>query len=122
MCIRDRKYFEKYSEFFVLPKQLDKVKTNWLAFPLVVRGDAPFSRNQLVFFLEKHKIQTRPVFSGNVLSHPAFSQIQCRVLPEGYPVADNVMNGSVLIGCHHGLEKKHLNYIEEIFSEFLMNY
>ena len=35
---------------------------------------------------------------------------------------DNVMNGSVLIGCHHGLEKKHLNYIEEVFSEFLMNY
>ena len=116
------KFFEEYAEFFVLPKQLEIVKTNWLAFPLVVRSNAPFSRDQLVFFLEKHRIQTRPVFSGNVLSHPAFSRIQCRTLPDGYPVADNVMSGSVMIGCHHGLEQKHLNYIEEVFSEFLKNY
>ena len=116
------KFFEEYEEFFVLPKQLDKVKTNWLAFPLVVHGDSPFSREQLVLFLEEHSIQTRPVFSGNVLSHPAFSRIQCRILPDGYPVADTVMSGSVMIGCHHGLEQKHLNYIEEVFSEFLKKY
>ena len=115
-------FFEKYEQFFILPKQLDEVETNWLAFPLVVKEASPFSREELVRHLEEYHIQTRPIFSGNILRQPAFSHIKHRSLPDGYPVADSVMLGSIMIGCHHGLKKDHLNHVEEVFDDFLGKY
>ena len=115
-------YFTSFENFFVLPKQLDTVKTNWLAFPLVLKESAPFSREDIVRYLESKNIQTRPVFTGNILRQPAFSHINHRSLEDGYPVADSVMLGSLMIGCHHGMKDEDLDYIKLVFNEFLANF
>jgi CDP-6-deoxy-D-xylo-4-hexulose-3-dehydrase len=116
------KFFKKYEEYFVLPKQRSDVKTAWLAFPLVVRDSAPFNRVDLAIFLEKNGIQTRPLFTGNALRQPAFKNLSAKTLKDGYPVADLVMRGSVVIGCHQGLSEKQLLYVEEKFLEFFKKY
>lgn len=112
-------FFKTYERFFILPRINPNVKTAWLAFPLVVRPGAPFTRQQLVMFLEEHNIQTRPMFTGNVLRQSAFRKIKARRRAGGYPNADLVMAGSLLIGCHQGIKSKHLARVKSVFNEFL---
>jgi len=92
-------FFNGYENFFILPKQNPNVKTAWLAFPLIVRKDAPFTRHGLVQFLEEKNIQTRPMFTGNILRQPAYKKIKAYRIKGGYPNADAVMCGLLLIGC-----------------------
>ena len=106
-------------KFFKLPKQLPQVKTSWLAFPLTINSDAPFSRIEIVKYLELHGIQTRPVFTGNVLRQPAFKEINYKNMEREFNVANNVMKNSFLIGCNHGLNDKHLEKIKITFKSFL---
>ena len=115
----DLNSFFSNQKFFKLPKQLPQVKTSWLAFPLTINADAPFSRMEIVKHLELHGIQTRPVFTGNVLRQPAFEKINCINMEKDYHVADNIMKNSFLIGCNHGLNEKHLEKIKVTFKSFL---
>lgn len=119
---RLRDFFKTYERFFVLPETHPHANTAWLAFPLVVRDDAPFRREQLVAFLERRNIQTRPIFTGNILRQPAFKNIPRRTLPGGYPAADGVMRGSLLIGCHHGLTEEMMRHLMNTFETFLGKY
>ena len=111
--------FFSNQKFFKLPKQLPQVKTSWLAFPLTINSDAPFSRIEIVKYLESHGIQTRPVFTGNVLRQPAFEKINYKNIGKEYDVANNIMKNSFLIGCNHGLNEKHLEKIKTTFQLFL---
>ncbi len=106
-------------KFFKLPKQLPQVKTSWLAFPLTINSDAPFSRIEIVKYLESHGIQTRPVFTGNVLRQPAFKEISYKNMGGEFDVANNIMKNSFLIGCNHGLNDEHLEKIKVTFRSFL---
>lgn len=115
-------FFEKYEEFFVLPYQNPKVKTQWITFPLTIRKNAPFSRIKLVTYLEINNIQTRPIFTGNILRQPGFRNIPHRILSRSHYVTDDIMERGFVIGCHQGLEKKHLSKIEEVFKSFLKKY
>jgi CDP-4-dehydro-6-deoxyglucose reductase, E1 len=101
-----------------LPEQREDVETQWLAFPFVIRDDAPFSRKELVIFLETNGIQTRPLFTGNALRQPAFKDLKAKKR-DSYPVADLVMRGSVVVGCHHGLVSGQIDYVESKLSEFV---
>ena len=75
-------FFKQYEEYFILPKQTEGADAVWLAFPVVIRDSAPFARKDIALFLETADIQTRPVFTGNVLKQPAFEKIPHR-LAEG---------------------------------------
>jgi CDP-4-dehydro-6-deoxyglucose reductase, E1 len=116
------KFFSLFQEYFILPKQCPQSHTGWLAFPLIVKNDAPFSRKELQIFLEKQNIQTRTIFTGNILRQPGFKNIPRRESSKGYPNADNVMRGGILIGCHHGLNNEMLNHIHNSFKTFLEVY
>jgi len=116
------KFLKKYEEFFILPKQLKNSKTGWLAYPLTIRKDAPFTRRDMQIFLEKRNIQTRVVFTGNILRQPGFKNIKMKVSKNGYPEADKVMKNGILIACHHGLNKKMINHIHSSIKLFLSKY
>ena len=113
------KFFSQYSKYFILPKQLENVKTNWLAFPLTITSDAPFSRLDIVKYLEENNIQTRPVFTGNILRQPGFKKVNYRTFSQDYPNADYIMKNGFLVGCNQGLNKEHIDYMKSIFSNFL---
>ncbi len=116
-----RKFLSTYKRFFLLPEQREDVTTNWLAFPITIKAGAPFTRNEIVKYLEHRNIQTRPVFTGNILRQPGFKNITHVALKEGYPNADFIMMNSFVIGCHHGLRKEHLEKLFAVFREFLSN-
>ena len=111
--------FFSYNKFFKIPKKLPQVETSWLAFPLTISSDAPFTRLELVKYLESNDIQTRPVFTGNVLRQPAFEKINYKKLANDFHVANNIMKNSLLIGCNHGLNDEHIDKIQRTFSSFL---
>lgn len=109
-------FFSQYQDWFILPKQLPHSRTGWLAFPLIVKPEAPFTRKQLQIFLEKRHIQTRTIFTGNILRQPGFTAIKRKETANGYPNADRVMSGGVLIGCHHGLTQGMMEHIHHAFE------
>jgi CDP-6-deoxy-D-xylo-4-hexulose-3-dehydrase len=96
--------------------------TGWLAFPLIVRDEAPFIRRDLQIFLEQRGIQTRTVFTGNILRQPGFANIERRESGNGYPNADRVMRGGMLVACHHGLVDAQLDYLHEQARACLSRY
>lgn len=113
-----RSFFAAYENWFILPRQIAQSHTGWLAFPLIVRDTAPFTRRDLQIFFERNNIQTRTVFTGNILRQPGFRGIQRRELPNGYPNADQVMRGGMLMACHHGLGEAELAHIRTTFKSF----
>lgn len=112
-------FFSQYSDWFILPKQLPNSRTGWLAFPLILRDAAPFTRTQMQIFMEKCRIQTRTVLTGNILRQPGFANIKRRETTEGYPNADRVMKGGILMGCHHGMTERMMQHIHQSFERFI---
>jgi CDP-6-deoxy-D-xylo-4-hexulose-3-dehydrase len=111
------KFFGGYEEFFVLPRQTPGTETNWLGFPLTLKKGTPFSRMEFVIYLEKNGVQTRPIFTGNILRQPGFKNMHAE--KADYPVADHVMESSIMVGCHQGLHDDHMNYLEDVLKGFL---
>ena len=115
-------FFGQYPEWFMLPRQLPGSYTGWLAFPMIVRDDAPFIRRDLQIHFERHNVQTRTVFTGNILRQPGFANIVRHESPAGYPNADRVMRGGMLLACHHGLSEEQLAYLHDVFRKFAAKY
>ena len=111
-------FFRPYQDLLLLPREYEGIETSWLAFPLIVRSDAPFTRIEIARYLEEHNIQTRPLFTGNILRQPGFREVPHRSPRAEHPVTEQVMKGSFMIGCHHGLTQVHVDYMKLIFSEF----
>ena len=108
-------FFKKYEDIFSLPRQNKGVKTGWLAFPLVIKSKK-IKRQKLQIFLEKRNIQTRTIFTGNILRQPTMRKKKYFKHKKSEIVSNNIMKNGILIGCHHGLTKKNLEYICKSFN------
>ncbi len=115
-------FFRDLDSYFILPKQTQNVETAWLAFPLIIKPHAPFTRLELVTFLEEHNIQTRPIFTGNILKQPAFEHIAHRPATQEYPNTERIMKSGFVVACHHGLDSAQIEYLKATFRTFLKQY
>ena len=70
-------------------------------------------------FFEKNNIQTRTVFSGNILKQPAMNGLKYKSRKDSSIVSDYVMKNGILLGCHHGMKIDDLKYICDTFIKFL---
>ena len=113
------KFFKKFNNFFNLPEQYSGVKTPWLAFPLVIKKNKLFNRKKMQIFFEKNNIQTRTIFTGNILRQPAMKNRYYKKHTNCEDVANDVMKNGILIGCHQGMNKKQLDYICNTFLKFI---
>ena len=114
-----KKFFGNYKNYFKLPEQNPGVKTPWLAFPLVIRRNKKFNRKNMQIFFEKNNIQTRTIFTGNILKQPVMKNKKYKKHPKCDSVADDVMENGILLGCHQGMNFKDLNYICSTFKRFI---
>jgi len=113
-------FFKKFNNIFIIPRIIDGVYTNFLAFPIILKNGINFSRKDLQIYLEKNEIQTRPIFSGNILRHPAFSGLASKVNKiSSFKNSDYIMKNGLLIGCHQGLGNREIKYIHNIILKFL---
>ena len=115
-------FFNKYPQFFINPQETEYSKTAWLAFPIQLKENLPFSRKEFMIFLEKRNIQTRVVFTGNINRQPGFINIDKVVEKEGYPNADYVMRNGILLPLHHGLTEEMFNKLHATIELFLQKY
>ncbi|MEM3519144.1 MAG: lipopolysaccharide biosynthesis protein RfbH [Candidatus Hadarchaeales archaeon] len=112
---------QDYENYFILPESPPKADPCWFAFPITVREEAPFGRKEIVEFLEKHKVMTRPLFAGNILKQPAYSNIDCRISGK-LENSDRIMKSSFFVGIHPGIKEPQLNYMLETFEKFIREY
>ena len=114
-----KNFFKKYENFFHLPEQYNGVKTPWLAFPLVIKENKIFNRKKMQIYFEKNNIQTRTIFTGNILRQPVMKNRFYKKHPNCNKVANDVMKNGILIGCHQALGKSELNYICNTFKSLI---
>jgi CDP-6-deoxy-D-xylo-4-hexulose-3-dehydrase len=103
-------------EFFILPEAAPNSQPSWFGFPIAVRPEAPFTRNQLIQFLESRKIGTRLLFGGNLVRQPAYRNVPYRIVGS-LENADFVMNQVFWIGVYPGLTRPMLDYVIESFHQ-----
>ena len=124
--LRQRNYnllfaiYEKYEQFFHLPRARDKADVSWFAFPLTIRDGAPFSRNDIVDYLEENLIQTRPYFAGNIMLQPAYSHLMNPAdARDNFPVATKTMRDTFFHGCSPVITPEQIAYIGEKVDGFM---
>lgn len=112
-------FFSKFSNFFILPEENIYANTAWLAFPILVKENSYFDRTDLQIFLEKRNIQTRVIFTGNILRQPGFRNIKCKGHVNSFKNSDYIMKNGILLGCHHGLNDKMFEHMHESIRLFI---
>ena len=113
-------FFKKLNKYFIVPKISKNISTNFLAYPIILKKNIKFSRKEFQINLEKNYIQTRPIFSGNILRHPAFTSIISKKNSlDSFVNADYIMKYGLLIGCHHGLSISNILYIHATILKIL---
>jgi CDP-6-deoxy-D-xylo-4-hexulose-3-dehydrase len=106
-----------YRDFLLLPTWSERADPAWFAFPITVHPDAPFSRRDLVTFLEERNIETRLLLAGNLVRQPGYRHIQHRTVGD-LPNADRVLRSSFFVGVYPGLDSPRIAYMLEAFAEF----
>lgn len=106
------KHLSKHKDL-IMPKWLPNADVCWFSFPLSYKN-----RGALVSFLEKHGIETRSMFAGNILAHPAFKNVTYRPAPNGLEGANRILKESFWISTHPSLTKAELEHIVKTFHAF----
>lgn len=110
--------------WLILPEALPGSNPSWFGFLITVAEDAPFTRNQLTEYLEQHKIQTRNLFAGNILRHPAGLSLA----EDDYRVAaplsntDHIMHHTFWVGVYPGMSEEKLAYMASTIKDFISSF
>ena len=115
-------FFSQYIKYFELLKTNKKEEVSWFGFPLLVKEEVPFSRNNLTEYLEENGIGTRNVFSGNILRHPAYIGLKNKRVIGNLEVADRIMNQAFWLGVWPGISKKDYEYMFEVIEKFMKKF
>ena len=101
-----KKVCEKYSKYYYLH---DNRKFDCKTHP---------HNNYLQIFLETNNVQTRTIFTGNILRQPIMKKRFYKKCKNSYNNSDFIMKNGMLIGCHHGLSFKDIDYMLSKFDNF----
>jgi CDP-6-deoxy-D-xylo-4-hexulose-3-dehydrase len=103
-------------QHFILPEATPHSDPSWFGFPMMVREDAPFSRKNVVEFLDSKRIQTRQLFGGNLTRQPAYKNIRHRIVGD-LNNSDRVMNQAFWIAVYPGLTAEMIEYMIQMLRE-----
>jgi CDP-6-deoxy-D-xylo-4-hexulose-3-dehydrase len=113
-------FLKKYEKYFILPEELPDAEVFWLAFPVTIREESGIVRKDLLRFLETNHIQTRVLFAGNILRHPAYRNKHYNIkIGSSLTNADTVMKNTFLLAAHHGLNDDMISYLESKIEEYI---
>ena len=111
---------EKFSKYLILPKAQKNSDPSWFGFLVSVKPDAPFSRNDLVKYLNENKIGTRLLFAGNIVKQPYMIGPNYRTVGSLIN-SDFIMNNTFWIGVYPGINDSMIDYVEFIIGDFISN-
>ncbi len=107
---------KKYSNYLILPSINKNIKNSWFTFPIVVKKNGKFTKNQLVEYLSKNKIANRPIIAGNIAEQPFLNKFKFK--KTDLTNSKIVMNSGFFIGLHHKLSENKLKKIVSVFDKF----
>lgn len=105
-------------EHLILPEATPFSEPSWFGFPITVAEGAPFTRNELVRFLEQRKIATRLLFGGNLVRQPAYRNQPYRIVG-ALTNTDRIMNNTFWVGVYPGLNETMLSFIVDSIRLFV---
>jgi CDP-6-deoxy-D-xylo-4-hexulose-3-dehydrase len=112
--------YERYEQWFHLPRAQDRSDPSWFAFPVTVRKDAGFNRGDMVDYLEENLIQTRPYFAGNIMLQPAYSHLMDpQRAKNDFPAATHAMTHTYFHGTSPVITPEQIAYIGEKVDGFM---
>jgi CDP-4-dehydro-6-deoxyglucose reductase, E1 len=117
---RLRAALERYEDRLILPEAPLHTDPSWFAFVISVRPDAGFARADLTRHLEANHIETRTLFSGNLLRHPAFMNIDHRVVGD-LVNTDIITNDTFFVGVYPGIDDARLDHVIDTFDRFILD-
>ena len=118
-----REFFMPYSDY----RWVERVgwgthaDTPWLAYPLVLDSQAPFTRKEMQIHFEKNGIQVRTIFTGNITRQPVLKNKKWKGNKE-FPTADDVMRNGMLIGAHQGMSLEEVDRVKKVFNDLARKY
>lgn len=119
---KNAKYLTKHLQgvqgYLQLPQYPDYVEHSFMMYPLVVKKNAPFAREEITHYLERQNIETRPMLP--LLNQPIYKELFGDIEKE-YPVAEWIDQNGFYVGCHHGLTELELDKIVAVIEEFIKN-
>jgi dTDP-4-amino-4,6-dideoxygalactose transaminase len=115
-------FFGTYPEVFVLPRQTAELETGWHMFPVLIRPESGIRRAEFQEHMERHGVDTRMVWTGNVTRQPAFAKVPHRVPDGGLPNADRVMEQGLILPLNHGLDDDDIEYLCVTAGRFLADH
>ena len=108
----------------LLPEPQKNSKPSWFGFFITVKEDAGYTRNELTKYLEDNKVQTRNLFAGNLLRHPAFEQYvegkDYRIVGGSLHVTDSIMRDSFWLGLYPGMTPEKLQFMIDTIKAFVI--
>lgn len=114
---RLRQSLADLEEFFILPEATPGSEPSWFGFPLTVRENVAFERDQLLVFLNKRLIGTRLLFGGNLVRQPFMTGRTYRISGT-LDNSDVVMRRAFWLGVYPGLSSSAIDYISDCMHEF----
>ena len=106
----------------LLPEPQKNSKPSWFGFFVTVKEDAGYTRNELTSYLEEHQVQTRNLFAGNLLMHPAFEEYvegkDYRTVGD-LPVTTSIMKNCFWLGVYPGMTPEKLQYMIKTIKDFV---
>jgi CDP-6-deoxy-D-xylo-4-hexulose-3-dehydrase len=112
------KALHSYKDLLILPREEPETKHVFFGYPITVRAEAPFQREELVSYMEKGGIETRPIMAGNIAEQPVMKQMRYRKVGE-LPNSNLIMKRSFFFGNHNGIGLVEREYIADRLVGFL---
>ncbi len=109
---------KEFEDVLILPEATKKSNPSWFGFPITLRENTKFNRDEIIRYLEEHKIATRLLFGGNLLKQPYMKNRNYRISGEIIN-SDTVMNSTFWIGVYPGLTESHLSYVIDKIRAFI---
>ncbi len=117
---RLRAALETVSDRLILPEPEENSVPSWFGFLISVKSGSGLERNRITKYIEDRNIQTRLLFSGNLIKHPAFDQIRgtdaYRVVGD-LESTDFVMNNTFWVGVYPGMTDLMIDYMAKVITE-----
>ena len=110
---------KNHERHLILHTAPPKADPSWFGYVMTVRSDAPFTRAELVNALETARIETRNLFCGNLLRHPAYEGIEHRVVGS-LANSDVITTNTFFIGVYPGLTDDMIRHILATFDRFIV--
>lgn len=111
-------HLRKYEKYFILLHATEHSEPSWFGFPVIVAENSSFTRADIVNYLENNKVATRMLFGGDLTKQPAYSGTKFKIFGS-LENTKRVMNDLFWVGVYPGIAEEHINYISEIFDEFM---